>query len=70
LIKNSNLLILRPSQRTPKLEEKPSTLKKNIPALQNMKILYFFIFFCVIFALLDPDPDPATQVNADPDLQP
>ncbi len=31
-----------------------------------MKILYFFIFFGVIFALLDPDPDPAAQINADP----
>ncbi len=32
-----------------------------------MKILYFFIFLWVIFALLDPDTDPATQINADPD---
>jgi hypothetical protein len=31
-----------------------------------MKILYFFLFLWVIFALLDPDP--ATQINADPDL--
>jgi hypothetical protein len=31
-----------------------------------MKILSFFIFFGVIFALLDPDPDPAAQINADP----
>jgi hypothetical protein len=31
-----------------------------------MKILYFFLFFWVNFALLDPDPDPATQINADP----
>jgi hypothetical protein len=29
-----------------------------------MKILYFFLFLWVIFALLDPDP--ATQINADP----
>ena len=29
-----------------------------------MKILDFFLFFWVIFALLDPDP--ATQINADP----
>jgi hypothetical protein len=29
-----------------------------------MKILDFFIFLWVIFALLDPDP--ATQINADP----
>ncbi len=36
-----------------------------------MKILDFFLFLWVIFALLDPDhlnadPDPATQINADP----
>jgi hypothetical protein len=33
-----------------------------------MKILNFFV---VIFALLDQDadPDPATQINADPDPQ-
>ncbi len=29
-----------------------------------MKILYFFLFLWVIFALLDPDP--ATQINGDP----
>jgi hypothetical protein len=32
-----------------------------------MKILDFFLFFWVIFALLDPDlGDPATQINGDP----
>ncbi len=31
-----------------------------------MKILSFFLFLWVIFSLLDPDPDPATQINADP----
>jgi hypothetical protein len=31
-----------------------------------MKILDFFLFLWVIFALLDPDPDPGTQNNADP----
>jgi hypothetical protein len=41
-----------------------------------MKILYFYLFLWVIFALLDPDPrlnadpDPATQINADPDPDP
>ncbi len=47
------------------LQEKLSTLKREHPALQNMKILYFFLFLWVIFALLNPDPDPATQINAD-----
>jgi hypothetical protein len=32
------------------------TLKKEHPVLKNMKILDFFIFLWVIFALLDPDP--------------
>ncbi len=39
-----------------------------------MKILDFFLFLWVIFALLDPDPDlqfePATKINADPDTDP
>jgi hypothetical protein len=28
-----------------------------------MTILDFFLFLWVTFALLDPDPDPATQIN-------
>jgi hypothetical protein len=38
-----------------------------------MKILDFFLFLWVIFALLDPDQDPATQIlriHADPDPKP
>jgi hypothetical protein len=42
----------------PKLQEKPSALKSEHPALQKMKILSFFLFFRVFFAPLDPDPDP------------
>jgi hypothetical protein len=77
LIKNCNLLISRSPLRTPNLQENPSALKREHPALQNMKIQYFFLFLWVIFALLDPDPDPqfvcgsdpdlAAQINADPD---
>jgi hypothetical protein len=51
---------------TPKLQEKPSAIKREHPVLKNMKILDFFLFLWVIFALLDPDPDPATPINADP----
>jgi hypothetical protein len=40
-----------------KLQKKPSALKREHPALQNMKFLYFFLLLLVIFALLDPDPD-------------
>jgi hypothetical protein len=29
-----------------------------------------FLFLWVIFALMDPDADPATQINADPDPKP
>jgi hypothetical protein len=32
-----------------------------------MKFLNFLLLLWVIFALLDLDPDPATQINADPD---
>ncbi len=31
-----------------------------------MKFCTFFLFLWFIFALLDPDRDPATQINADP----
>jgi hypothetical protein len=52
LIKNLNLVFLC-LRRTSKLQEKPSALKREHPALQNMKFLDFFL---IIFALLDPDP--------------
>jgi hypothetical protein len=48
----------------PKQQEEPSALKREHPAIQNMKFLQFFLFLWVIFALLDPDP--ATQINPDP----
>jgi hypothetical protein len=49
-----------------KLHEKPSAVKREHPVLQNIKFLQlFFIFLWVIFALLDPDPDPLTCLNPD-----
>jgi hypothetical protein len=36
------------------VQPKPSALKREHPALQNMK---FLNFLWVIFVLLDPDPD-------------
>jgi hypothetical protein len=30
-----------------------------------MEILYSFLYLWVIFAFLDPDPDPSTQMNAE-----
>jgi hypothetical protein len=50
LIKNCNLLMS-------KLQEKPSALKREHLALQKLKFINFLCFW-VIFALLDPDPDP------------
>jgi hypothetical protein len=49
LIKNCNLLIPRPPQRTPKLQEKPSALKREHPVLKNTKILDFLKYFCGSF---------------------
>jgi len=63
---------------TPKLQKNPSALKREHPARENMKILYFF-YFCGSFLpswirvrirTLNADPDPATQINADPDPDP
>jgi len=58
----------------PKLQDKPSALKRETPVNKNMKILDFF-YFCGSFLAawiririsnLNVDPDPATQINADP----
>jgi hypothetical protein len=52
------------------VEEKLSALKENIhPTLQNMKILYCFLYLWFFFALLDPDLDPDSEygsVSTDP----
>jgi hypothetical protein len=40
-IKNYDLPIPRPTKRISKLPKKPSTLKREHPALQNMKFLIF-----------------------------
>jgi hypothetical protein len=38
-------------------KKKPSALKREHPALQNIKFLKKFLFSWVIFALLDPDSE-------------
>jgi hypothetical protein len=45
-----------------------SPQKRTSSTLKN-KIYYLFYMFVVIFALLDPDPDtdPETLLNPDPD---
>jgi hypothetical protein len=45
-----------------------SRQKRTSRTLKHENSLLFSLF--VGFAFLDPDPDPATQINADPDLQP
>jgi hypothetical protein len=72
-MKNSNLLITRNPQRTSKLKETSSSLKKEPPALLNLEILHYW---GVIFALLDPDPHAQSgsgsskpKINADLDPQ-
>ncbi len=37
--------------------------EKRASSIHNMTFLHFFIFLWVIFALLDPDPDPANHQN-------
>jgi hypothetical protein len=48
----------------PKLQEKPSALKREHPELKNMKILDLFLFSWVVFALLVPDPDPQFECGS------
>jgi hypothetical protein len=47
-----------------KLQEKPSALKRDHPALQKMKLMNVFLCLWVTFALLDPDPDQDTDPGA------
>jgi hypothetical protein len=49
-----------PKGRTFKLQKKPSALKREYPAVLNMKFQKKFLFLWVISALLDPDTDPLT----------
>jgi hypothetical protein len=45
-----------------KLQEKPSALEREHPALQNMTFLNIFLFSYVIFALLDSDSDSESDL--------
>jgi hypothetical protein len=59
-----------------KLQEKPSALKIEQPALQKMKFINFFLRLWVIFAFpdpnMDPDTDPGTPIESgsNPDTDP
>jgi hypothetical protein len=46
--------------------EKTQALKIEHPAHQKMKLINFFLCLWVIFVLLDPDTDPGTPLNPDP----
>ncbi len=50
---------------TSNLQEKPSALKKEHPAPWKINFVDCFLFYWVIFALLDPDTDPGTPLNSD-----
>ncbi len=59
-------------ERTYKLQKKPSALKKEHQALQNMKFLNFLKYFCGSFLpswirirIPNTDPDPLTLLNPD-----
>jgi hypothetical protein len=71
LIKNCNLVIPKPQEGTHKVQEKPSALKKEHPALQNMKILYFF-YICRSFlpSWFRIQQLKLMRINADPDPHP
>jgi hypothetical protein len=57
LIKNCNILIQATGEAL--------SPQREHPALKNMKLLNLSMFLWVIFALLDPDPDPLTCLNPD-----
>ncbi len=56
-----NLFLKKLQLLISKLQEEPSTLKREHPALQTMQFNNFFLCLWVIFALLDPDTAPGTQ---------
>ncbi len=71
--KSSKYLSLGLLTRQEKLKVKPSALKREHPALQKMKFINFFLFLWVTFPSCirnsNPDPDPRTPLNPDPDSQ-
>jgi hypothetical protein len=71
LIKNFNLLIPRPPQRTPKLQEKPSALKREQPELKIMKILDFTYFSgSFLPSWIRIQQLKLMRIHADPDTDP
>jgi hypothetical protein len=44
--------------------------QKRTSSTSKHEFLYFILFLWVIFCPLEPEPDPATQINADQDPKP
>jgi hypothetical protein len=55
-LKISIYLFLGLHKGRPSYREKPSALKMENPAIQNMKFLNFFLILGINSGLLDPDP--------------
>jgi hypothetical protein len=54
--KNGIYLSLGLHKGRPSYRKKPSALKRENPAIQNMKFLNFLLFLWIISGLLDPNP--------------
>ncbi len=66
LIKNCNLLFPGLIKGRPSYRRSLQPSKENIQHFETWKFWTFFLFLWVIFALLDPDPNPLTRLNPDP----
>jgi hypothetical protein len=64
-IENYNLIILRPPKRHKSYKRSLQPSKENIEHFKTLKF-FTFLYLWVIFALLNPDPEPASQINVDP----
>ncbi len=62
LFQNCNLLIPRPPLSMPGYRKQPSKRKTSSTSKHEISLLFWW----VSFARLDPGPEPATQINADP----
>jgi hypothetical protein len=65
-IENCNLLIFRPPKGRTSYRESLQPSKENV---QHFKTWKFFTFSIFVGHFCPPDPDPATQINADLDLE-
>jgi hypothetical protein len=66
--KKLHFFIPRPPYRTQKPQEKPSDLKREHPALQNMNILNFFLYLLLNFNF-NANLKSTIHSNVDPKIQ-